>query len=225
MTDFKDRERGEEAKFAFDEENAFKIAARSGLQDALAKAGPVLLEPIHQVTIAVPSEATSKVHGILSSRRGQILGFDAKDGWPGWDAVTAYLPEAETDYILAIIGEELGLLGTLVVILLFGALAVGLFRVIRRHRDPFVQIATGGIAAWILGQALINIGVVVNLLPVIGVPLPLVSAGGSSLVATMLALGIVLAFARDEPGARRAATSRSSVVARSLAVLGRGGRG
>ncbi len=74
---------------------AFKIAARSGLHDALGRAGPVLLEPIHQVTIAVPSEATSRVHGILSSRRGQILGFDAKDGWPGWDEVTAYLPEAE----------------------------------------------------------------------------------------------------------------------------------
>ncbi|MDF1792653.1 MAG: elongation factor G [Thalassobaculaceae bacterium] len=74
---------------------AFKIAARSGLHDALAKAEPVLLEPIHQVAIAVPSESTSKVHGILSSRRGQILGFDAKDGWPGWDEVTAYLPEAE----------------------------------------------------------------------------------------------------------------------------------
>ncbi|SDF27649.1 elongation factor G [Thalassobaculum litoreum] len=89
---------------------AFKIAARSGLQDALAKAGPVLLEPIHQVTIAVPSEATSKVHGILSSRRGQILGFDAKDGWPGWDAVTAYLPEAEMhDLILDLRAQSQGL--------------------------------------------------------------------------------------------------------------------
>ncbi len=74
---------------------AFKIAARSGLSEALSKAGPVLLEPIHQVAIAVPSEVTNRVHGILSSRRGQILGFDAKESWPGWDEVTAYLPEAE----------------------------------------------------------------------------------------------------------------------------------
>lgn len=89
---------------------AFKIAARSGLHDALAKAGPVLLEPIHQVTISVPSEATSKVHGILSSRRGQILGFDAKDGWPGWDTVTAYLPEAEMhDLILDLRAQSQGL--------------------------------------------------------------------------------------------------------------------
>lgn len=89
---------------------AFKIAARSGLHDALAKAVPVLLEPIHQVTISVPSEATSKVHGILSSRRGQILGFDAKDGWPGWDTVTAYLPEAEMhDLILDLRAQSQGL--------------------------------------------------------------------------------------------------------------------
>lgn len=160
-------------------------------------------------------------HGLRALGTGGVSGVGLGASREKW----AYLPEAETDYILAIIGEELGLLGTLVVILLFAALAVGLFRVIRRHRDPFVQIATGGIAAWILGQALINIGVVVNLLPVIGVPLPLVSAGGSSLLATLLALGIVLAFARDEPGARRAATSRPSVVARSLAVMGQGRRG
>ena len=89
---------------------AFKIAARSGLHDALAKAGPVLLEPVHQVTIAVPSDATSKVHGILSSRRGQILGFDAKEDWPGWDTVTAYLPEAEMhDLILDLRAQSQGL--------------------------------------------------------------------------------------------------------------------
>lgn len=89
---------------------AFKIAARSGLHDALAKADPVLLEPIHQVAIAVPSDATSKVHGILSARRGQILGFDARNGWPGWDTVTAYLPEAEMhDLILDLRAQSQGL--------------------------------------------------------------------------------------------------------------------
>lgn len=89
---------------------AFKIAARSGLTEALSKAGPVLLEPIHKVTISVPSDATSKVHGILSSRRGQILGFDAKDGWPGWDEVSAYLPEAEMhELILDLRAQSQGL--------------------------------------------------------------------------------------------------------------------
>ncbi|MEQ8398184.1 elongation factor G [Thalassobaculum sp.] len=89
---------------------AFKIAARMALSEALPKCDPVLLEPIHQVTISVPSDATSRVHGILSSRRGQILGFDAKDGWPGWDAVTAYLPEAEIhDLILELRAQSQGL--------------------------------------------------------------------------------------------------------------------
>ncbi|GHD54537.1 elongation factor G [Thalassobaculum fulvum] len=89
---------------------AFKIAARLALSEALPKCDPVLLEPIHEVTISVPSDATSRVHGILSSRRGQILGFDAKDGWPGWDAVTAYLPEAEIhDLILELRAQSQGL--------------------------------------------------------------------------------------------------------------------
>ena len=89
---------------------AFKIAARLALSEALPKCDPVRLEPIHEVTISVPSDATSRVHGILSSRRGQILGFDAKDGWPGWDAVTAYLPEAEIhDLILELRAQSQGL--------------------------------------------------------------------------------------------------------------------
>src|SRR3546814_17149011 len=73
---------------------AFKIAARMALAEAMPKCDPVLLEPIHEVTISVPTDATSRVHGILSRRRGQLLGFDAKDGWPGWGQVTAYLPES-----------------------------------------------------------------------------------------------------------------------------------
>ena len=84
-----------------------------------------------------------------------------------------------------------------------------------------VKITTAAVACWIVGQALINIGVVIGLVPVIGVPLPLVSAGGSALVATMLALGIVISFARDEPGAREALAARPGVVRRSVAVVGR----
>ena len=107
---------------------------------------------------------------------------------------------------------------------LFGLLALALTRVVRRHSDPFVQIATGAIGAWVLGQALINIAVVIGLLPVIGVPLPLVSAGGSALITTMVALGVVLSFARTEPGAAEALAARPSVVRRSLAVIGRSQR-
>ncbi|MBC7290110.1 MAG: putative lipid II flippase FtsW [Actinotalea sp.] len=152
----------------------------------------------------------------------------ASGGWTGvglgestekW----SYLPEAHNDFIFAILGEELGLLGTLLVVGLFGILAVGVTRVVRRHTDPFVQVAAAGIGAWILGQAVINIGVVVGLLPVIGVPLPLVSAGGSALVTTLLALGVLLAFARNEPGAAEALSARAVTVRRSLAVLSRRG--
>jgi len=127
---------------------------------------------------------------------------------------------AHNDFIFAILGEELGLLGTLLVLGLFGVLAFALTRVVRRHTDPFVQISTGAIGAWVLGQALINIAVVIGLLPVIGVPLPLVSAGGSALVTTMVAMGVVLSFARSEPGAAEALAARPGVVRRSLAVMG-----
>lgn len=155
-------------------------------------------------------------------------------GTGGWSGVGLgasrakwlYLPEAHNDYIFAIIGEELGLLGTLVVLALFLALAVGMTRVVKRHPDPFVKIATGGIGAWILGQAAINIGVTINLLPVIGVPLPLISAGGSSLITTLFALAFVIAFARSEPGCAEALASRRFRFRRSLAVLAPGrGRG
>lgn len=129
------------------------------------------------------------------------------------------MPAGADDYIFATIGEELGLLGALLVIGLFVLLAIGLTRVIARHPDPFVKITTAAVGAWIIGQAFVNIGVVIGVLPVIGVPLPLVSAGGSSLIATLIALGVVLAFARSEPGAPEALAARRGSVRRSLAVL------
>ena len=133
-----------------------------------------------------------------------------------------YLPEAHNDYIFAIIGEELGLLGTLVVLVLFLALAVGMTRVVKRHPDPFVKIATGGIGAWILGQAIINIGVTIKVFPVVGVPLPLISAGGSSLITTLFALAFVIGFARSEPGCQEALAMRHQRFRRSLSVLSPG---
>jgi cell division protein FtsW len=107
------------------------------------------------------------------------------------------------------------------VLALFGLLAVGLLRLVATTEDLFVQIATGGVLLWIVGQAIVNIGTVLGMLPVIGVPLPLVSSGGSALVMTMIALGMVLGFARRVPGASEALTARSGVVRRSLAVLPR----
>lgn len=154
--------------------------------------------------------------GMYGLATGGLTGVGLGESREKW----SYLPMAHNDFILAIIGEELGLLGTLLVLALFGVLAVALTRVVRRHTDPFVQIATGAIGAWVLGQAVINIAVVIGLLPVIGIPLPLVSAGGSALLTTMAAMGVLLAFARSEPGAAEALAARPSVVRRSLAVLG-----
>nr|WP_205709307.1 putative lipid II flippase FtsW [Kineococcus siccus] len=130
-----------------------------------------------------------------------------------------WLPEAHNDFIFAIIGEELGLPGTLVVLVLFAVLALAALRLVRRSDDLFVKLATAGFATWILGQACLNIGVVLGVLPVIGVPLPFISAGGSALVLTLFAVGILLSFARAEPGAPEALRARESVVQRSLAVL------
>jgi elongation factor G len=76
-------------------DQAFRTAARIGVTEALPQCAPVLLEPIHVVEIVCPTEATAKINSILSGRRGQILGFDTRDGWPGWDLVRAMMPEAE----------------------------------------------------------------------------------------------------------------------------------
>jgi cell division protein FtsW len=104
------------------------------------------------------------------------------------------------------------------VLVLFGLLAWACYRLISRTRDRFVRVAAAGIMAWLLGQALINIGAVIGLIPVVGVPLPLVSAGGSSLVTTLLALGMLLSFARNEPGCRALLEARPSLLRRSLAL-------
>lgn len=114
------------------------------------------------------------------------------------------LPEAHTDFIFAVIGEELGLIGTFAVLGLFAILAFSIFRLSVTSKVPFVRLAAAGVGSWIVIQAVINIGAVLGILPVTGVPLPLVSYGGSSLVPTLIAIGMLLACARNEPGARRA---------------------
>ena len=90
---------------------------------------------------------------------------------------------------------------------------------ITRTDDVFRQITIAGIASWILGQAFVNMMVVTGLMPVIGVPLPFISSGGSALLASMTALGVLLSFARSEPGAREAITARVGAVRSSVSVL------
>jgi cell division protein FtsW len=140
------------------------------------------------------------IHGLWGLATGGWWGVGLGAGREKW----SWLPEAHNDYIFAVIGEELGLAGTLTVLTLFAALGVGLFRLVIASDDLFVKIATGGVLAWILGQAIVNIGTVLGVLPVIGLPLPLVSSGGSALVTTLIALGMVLGFARRVPGASAA---------------------
>jgi cell division protein FtsW len=138
----------------------------------------------------------------------------SREKW-GW------VPNATTDYIFAIIGEELGLIGTLCVSALYGGLAYAGMRIARRVEDTFMQLAAAAATAWIVVQAVVNIGAVIGVFPITGVPLPLVSEGVSSLVVTMAALGMLLSFAKREPGAREALAARGETgVRRVLSWLG-----
>jgi cell division protein FtsW len=118
------------------------------------------------------------------------------------------LPEAHTDFIFAIIGEELGLPGTFMVIALFLVLGYAGIRIAWNTRDPFVRLATAGITGGLVVQALLNMGSVLAVLPIVGVPLPLVSYGGSALMPMLVAVGVLVAFAKHQPGAQAALAAR-----------------
>ena len=133
-------------------------------------------------------------HGLYALSSGGIMGQGIGASQQKW----ADLPEAHTDFIFAVLGEELGLVGTLLVLGLFLVIAYAAIRVARSSTDPFARYVTFGIGIWIVVQAFINIGMCVAWMPVIGVPLPLVSYGGSALLVTVAALGIVIGFARRE---------------------------
>ena len=139
----------------------------------------------------------------------------------------SYLPNADSDFIFAIIGEELGFVGTFLVILLFALLAYTGLRIARRNSDPFVKIVASAGTVWLVGQACINIGYVVGLLPVTGIPLPMISAGGTSLLITMVVFGLLANFARREREAEIAlAAAGGSRIAQFLGLrpAGAGGR-
>ncbi|CAL9399095.1 putative peptidoglycan glycosyltransferase FtsW [Streptomyces sp. enrichment culture] len=143
-------------------------------------------------------------HGIYALASGGLFGSGLGASVEKW----GQLPEAHTDFIFAVTGEELGLAGTLSVLALFAALGYAGIRVAGRTEDPFVRYAAGGVTTWIMAQTVINIGAVLGLLPIAGVPLPLFSYGGSALLPTMFAIGLLIAFARDEPAARAALAMR-----------------
>ncbi|MDT4919756.1 MAG: cell division protein FtsW [Pseudonocardiales bacterium] len=141
------------------------------------------------------------VEGLYALASGGLFGVGLGQGTSkyGW------VPNANSDYVFAIIGEELGMLGCLTVLALFGLFAYAGLRVVRRSADPFVRLAAGAATIWLCGQAVINIGYVTGLLPVTGIPLPLISAGGTSLLITFFVLGMLVSFARHESSAVSAA--------------------
>jgi len=134
------------------------------------------------------------LHGTWAMASGGIFGVGLGHSQAKW----SWLPAADNDYIFAIVGEELGLIGAVVVIALFIALTVSFLRIIRAAEDDTTRIISGTIMVWLVGQGFLNIAVVLGLMPVLGVPLPFVSAGGTALVSCLIAVGVVLSFARTQ---------------------------
>ena len=157
-------------------------------------------------------QAVQSMYAIAS---GGLFGLGLGGGQSKW---SGGLPATYTDFIFAVICEELGLVGALAVLTLIATLTYAGIRIAKRTRDPFIRYAAAAITAVLAGQSLINLGGVVGLLPITGITLPLVSFGGSSMLTTLLAVGMLLSFARQEPGAQAALRNRPS-------LLGRFGRG
>lgn len=134
------------------------------------------------------------IHGQRAMGSGGWLGVGLGGSKEKWGT----LPEAHTDFIYAVVGEEVGILGTLIVLALFVAIIFAGLRIARLTDDLFTRLVTLGIVTWIATQAFVNIGAVLGIMPITGVPLPLVSYGGSSLIPTLAALGILLAFAKTQ---------------------------
>jgi cell division protein FtsW len=155
------------------------------------------------------NEGWQQAHSILGLASGGPLGTGLGSSKQKW----GNLPEAHTDFIFSVIGEELGLLGTLTVLILYAILILGIFRVALRSRNNFDRYVTGGIGCWIAVQVIMNIGTVISVMPVVGVTLPFISYGGSSLLATFIAIGYVLGVLRRDP--EIAAELKARKVARS----------
>jgi cell division protein FtsW len=145
------------------------------------------------------------VQGMYALADGGWFGVGLGQSEQKW----GYLPEAHNDFIFAIIGEELGVIGCVVVLALFAVLAYAGLRIARRVGDPYRRTVAAACTMWLAGQAVINIGAVVGLLPITGIPLPFISAGGTALVVTLVAVGMLASFARAEPDAARALHART----------------
>jgi cell division protein FtsW len=184
------------------------MAAAVALAGLFVATSPNRMGRLHCIAATGPGsndQCWQAVHGIYALASGGWFGTGLGASVEKWGE----LPEPHTDFIFAVTGEELGLAGTLSVLALFAALGYAGIRVAGRTEDPFVRFAAGGVTTWITVQAVINIGAVLGLLPIAGVPLPLFSYGGSALLPTMYAIGLLISFARSEPAARAALAMRS----------------
>ena len=143
-------------------------------------------------------------HSVMGLASGGLFGVGLGASRQKW----GNLSEAHTDFIFSVVGEELGLLGTLVVLFLYAALIYGIFRTAMQTKDLFARYACAGIGAWLMMQVIVNIGSDIGVLPVVGVTLPFISYGGSSLIANFLGIGYVLNVSRRDPRVRSAIKSR-----------------
>ncbi len=149
-------------------------------------------------------KAYQGLHGLYAIADGGWFGVGLGEGRLKW----GWLPNGHNDFIFAVIAEELGVVGCFVVLALFAVLAYTGLRIARRVTDPYRRMVAAAVTVWLVGQATINIGGVVGLLPITGLPLPFISAGGTALVVTLAAVGMLAAFARAEPDAARALHAR-----------------
>ena len=134
-------------------------------------------------------------HSLLGLASGGLFGVGLGASRQKW----GNLAEAHTDFIFAVIGEELGLFGTLATVLLLSILIFSIFKLALRANDPMVRYVASGFGVWIAIQTILNIGSAISVLPVVGVTLPLVSYGGSALIASYMGIGFVLGAARRDP--------------------------
>lgn len=150
-------------------------------------------------------------HSIMGLASGGIFGSGLGASKQKW----GNLAEAHTDFIFAVIGEEMGLLGTLTVLFLFGFLLLSIFRISLRAKSLFERYLATGIGVWFLAQIGINIGSVTGVIPVIGVTLPLISYGGSSLIANLVGLGLVIGIALRDPKVHSELAARAKALTKA----------
>lgn len=162
-------------------------------------------------------EPTQADYALFAFGSGGVSGVGIGAGKEKWRD----LAEAHTDFIFAVVGEELGFLGCVTIIALFVALGWALMRICLFHPDRYAQFVAGGTALWLIGQAIANMFVVSGLLPVFGVPLPFVSMGGSSMIASLVMLGIVAGTVLTVPGVRQSLRINPRLASKATSVLRR----